>query len=84
MANPHLKNAALIVLRSGDSRTGVWFAEAVDPLADFERLFGRPAVSAPRTLAISADTDDGGEMAVGRVSEPCLITIAAQPGELED
>ena len=80
LANPHLKNSALIVLRSGDSRTGVWFTEEVDPLADFARVFGRPSASAPRILAISADTDDGGETAVGRVSEPRLITLAAQRG----
>ena len=33
------------------------------------------AATAPRTLVISADTDDGGETALGRVSEPRFITF---------
>ncbi len=74
LANPHLKNAALIVLRGGDSPTNVWFTEEVDPMADFARAFGQPPSSAPRYVAISADSDDTGETVVGQVTEPRILT----------
>ena len=61
LANPHLKNAVLIVLRGGDSPTNVWFTEEVDPVADFARAFGQPPSSTPRYVAISADSDDTGK-----------------------
>lgn len=58
LINPFMKrDGVIIVLRPADAKTGRWFSERVDVLADFERAFGyRPAY--PVALAISGDSDD--------------------------
>ncbi len=67
IANPHLGDSALIVLRDGETPLGTWFGEEVDPAVDFARAFGHPPASAPRYFAISADTDDKGGTAIGLI-----------------
>ena len=47
----------VVVLRSGDAPHGRWFAETVDPRADYRRLFGEAPETAPAYVAIASDSD---------------------------
>ena len=70
VANPYLSDmrGKIIILRGRDDAVGRWFREDIDFVADFRKVFGyRPP--APAFLAISADSDDTGSRAVGRVAE---------------
>jgi len=69
IANPHLDDAALIVLRDGEAPRRTWFQEHVNVAADFERVFGHAPLSAPVYIAISTDTDDKGGTAIGRIAD---------------
>ena len=68
LRNPYGKQKGhIIVLRPGDSRSGMWHRETVDYAADFEAAFGyRP--DTPTYIAISADTDDKGGASSGIVA----------------
>ena len=73
MANPHFEDSKLIVLRSGTTPTGKWFAEEIDIAADYEMAFGaKPPATA--YIAISADTDDVGGTSVAQLDDLKLFS----------
>jgi hypothetical protein len=68
--NPYApRDGALIVLRGPAAPLGTWFEEAVDAVADHARAFGEPGAP-PSHVCVSADTDDAGGLALGRVVPP--------------
>lgn len=73
MTNPHFDESKLIVLRSGATPTGRWFAEEIDIAADYEMAFG---AKPPETayIAISADTDDAGGTSVAQLDDLKLLS----------
>jgi hypothetical protein len=68
--NPYApREGALVVLRGAEAPLGTWFEERVDVARDFARAFGGEAP--PLThIAISADTDDAGGVALARIVPP--------------
>lgn len=78
MPNPHFEESKLIVLRSGATPTGQWFAEEIDIAADYQMAFGtKPPGTA--YIAISADTDDVGGTSVARLDDLKLLSGKAVP-----
>lgn len=73
--NPHVKNVATIVLRTGDDRAGQWTSEKREVMADYRRAFGeKPGpVSA---LALMVDTDDTGSEATAWFDDVVVRTAA--------
>ena len=59
LESPYLgSSGAIVVLRSGDAPTGVWFDEEVDPQDDYRRVFGAAPAGPPLQIAVGADSDD--------------------------
>ena len=70
LPNPYApSDGALIILRGPEAPLGTWLEEVVDVGADYRAAFGEapPPVT---HLALSADTDDRGGLAVARISLP--------------
>jgi len=70
LPNPYApRDGAVIILRGPEAPLGTWLEEVVDVAADYRAAFGEapPAVT---HLALSADTDDRGGLAVARMSLP--------------
>lgn len=70
LSNPYApRDGALIILRGPEAPLRAWLDEAVDVAADYRLAFQEepPAVT---HLAISADTDDRGGLAVARIIPP--------------
>lgn len=78
MVNPHFDESKLIVLRSGSTPTGQWFAEEIDIAADYEMAFGSKPPSTAY-IAISADTDDAGGTSVARLDDLKLLAGKTPP-----
>jgi Protein of unknown function (DUF3047) len=58
MENPHVGDGSwMIVLRSGDARTGVWLAESRDLVADYRAAFGEDPPDRG-IIALAADSED--------------------------
>lgn len=69
LANPHLDGqGTLIVLRRGTEKTGQWFMENIDFVADFRRAFGY-SPPPPMYLAISSDSDDTAGRSRGLIAD---------------
>ncbi|WPB86446.1 DUF3047 domain-containing protein [Sediminicoccus rosea] len=74
-ANPHIApDGALIVLRGPEAPLRAWHDEKVDPAADYRAAFGEVAPP-PTHLALSADTDDLGGVAVAEVQAPRFLPL---------
>jgi hypothetical protein len=74
-ANPHIApDGVLIVLRGPEAPFGPWHDERVDPAADYRAAFGE-APPPPTHLALSADTDDLGGVAVVEVQAPHFLPM---------
>lgn len=72
-ANPHIApDGVLIVLRGPEAPFGSWHDERVDPAADYRAAFGE-AAPLPTHLALSADTDDLGGLAVVEIQAPRFL-----------
>ncbi len=70
LPNPYApRDGAIIILRGTEAPLATWLEEMVDVAADYEAAFGE---SAPHVthLALSADTDDRGGLAVARITVP--------------
>jgi len=70
LPNPYApRDGAIIILRGPEAPLGTWVGEAVDVAADYQAAFGEapPAVT---HLALSADTDDQGGLAIARIMLP--------------
>lgn len=58
LPNPHVGDGSwMIVLRSGDARTGVWLAESRDLVADYRAAFGEDPPDRG-IIALAADSED--------------------------
>lgn len=74
-ANPHIApDGVLIVLRGPEAPFGRWHDERVDPAADYRAAFGEVA-PLPTHLALSADTDDLGGVAMAEVQAPRFLPL---------
>jgi hypothetical protein len=70
LPNPYApRDGAIIILRGPEAPLGTWLPEAVDVAADYKAAFGE-AAPAVTHLALSADTDDRGGLAVARIAPP--------------
>ncbi|MBX9748696.1 MAG: DUF3047 domain-containing protein [Roseococcus sp.] len=70
LPNPYApRDGALIILRGAEAPLGTWLSETVDVAADYRAAFGE-AAPAVTHLALSADTDDRGGLAVARITPP--------------
>lgn len=70
LPNPYApRDGAIIILRGPEAPLGTWLDEAVDVAADYRLAFGEapPPVT---HLALSADTDDRGGLAIARIVLP--------------
>ncbi len=58
LPNPHVGDGSwMIVLRGGDARTGVWFSESRDLVADYRAAFGEDPPDRG-IIALAADSED--------------------------
>lgn len=58
LPNPHVGDGSwMIVLRNGDARTGVWFSESRDLVADYRAAFGEDPPDRG-IIALAADSED--------------------------
>jgi hypothetical protein len=62
VVNPFVKNAVMIAVESGPTRTGEWLEETRNVLEDYRRHFGGDPPRAG-AIAIMTDTDNTGEKA---------------------
>lgn len=62
-SNPYAENVMIIVVESGDAKSGEWVEERRDVLMDFRKAFSR-IPSAVTGIALIVDTDDTSAMAV--------------------
>lgn len=70
LPNPYApRDGAIIILRGPEAPLGTWLTEAVDVAADHLAAFGEPAPAITH-LALSADTDDRGGLAIARIIPP--------------
>lgn len=70
LANPYApRDGLLVCLRGPEAPLGRWVEERVDPAADFRAGFGSEAPPITH-LALSADTDDRGGVAMARIHPP--------------
>jgi hypothetical protein len=70
LPNPYApRDGALIILRGPEAPLGTWLTEEVDVAADHQAAFGE-AAPAVTHLALSADTDDRGGLAVAQILPP--------------
>lgn len=70
LPNPYApRDGAIIILRGAEAPLATWLEEVVDVAADYEAAFGE-AAPAVTHLALSADTDDRGGLAVARIAPP--------------
>jgi hypothetical protein len=68
--NPYAPGeGALIVRRGAEAPLGTWCDEAADVAGDFARAFGAEAPTITH-IALSADTDDAGGLALARILPP--------------
>lgn len=71
LINPYLpKDGRIIVLRDGTTPLGEWRTESVDPIADYQSLFGGSAT--PTHLSLSADTEDSLGCASAMIVPPAI------------
>ncbi len=57
MPHPLMSRAQMLVLETGNARAGEWIAEERDVTADWQRLFGKKAMSKIVGLGVLTDTD---------------------------
>ncbi|WP_431302410.1 DUF3047 domain-containing protein [Sediminicoccus sp. BL-A-41-H5] len=70
LPNPYApRDGAVIILRGTEAPLATWLEEVVDVAADYRLAFGE-AAPAVTHLALSADTDDRGGLAVARIIPP--------------
>lgn len=70
LPNPYApRDGAVIILRGEEAPLATWLEEVVDVAADHAAAFGE-AAPAVTHLALSADTDDRGGLAVARIMPP--------------
>lgn len=70
LPNPYApRDGAVIILRGEEAPLATWLEEVVDVAADHATAFGEPAPAVTH-LALSADTDDRGGLAVARIMPP--------------
>ena len=82
--NPYFQGSGVLVtLRPGAAPTGRWFAESVDPVADYERAFGTPAPT-PTHVAVSADTDDTMSRSLAWIADLVFGISGASTGAHDD
>ncbi len=68
LVNPHHDpDGVIVILRPSGTKTGKWFSERVNFVADFEQAFGK-APPNPKYVAISADSDDTKSYGAGRIA----------------
>lgn len=73
LPNPYApRDGAIIILRGPESPLATWLTEAVDVGADYRAAFGEPAPEVTH-LALSADTDDRGGLALARITLPAWM-----------
>ncbi len=71
LTNPYLpKDGRIVVLRDGTTPLGEWRTEAIDPIADYQSLFGGSAK--PTHLSLSSDTEDSGGCASAMIVPPAI------------
>lgn len=70
LPNPYApRDGAVIILRGTEAPLATWLEEVVDVAADYRLAFGE-AAPAVTHLALSADTDDRGGLAVAQIMPP--------------
>lgn len=70
LPNPYApRDGALIILRGAEAPLATWLDQAVDVAADYQAAFGEAAPPVTH-LALSADTDDRGGLALARITPP--------------
>lgn len=70
LPNPYApSDGAIIILRGAEAPLASWQEEVVDVASDYSLAFGG-AAPAVTHLALSADTDDRGGLAVARITPP--------------
>lgn len=70
LPNPYApRDGAIIILRGPEAPLATWLPEEVNVAADYRTAFGEAAPDVTH-LALSADTDDRGGLAVARILPP--------------
>ncbi|MBS7788531.1 DUF3047 domain-containing protein [Roseococcus sp. SDR] len=70
LPNPYApRDGAVIILRGTEAPLATWLEEVVDVAADHRLAFGEEAPAVTH-IALSADTDDRGGLAVARIMPP--------------